>query len=68
MVLSVWIVQNKIHGSIQISQGTRDSLIYIVKAPAKKIYSFNISEENIKELEIISKIYTNDKLENEYKI
>ena len=33
-----------------------------------KIYSFNLSEEGIKELEIVSKLYMNDKLEKEYKL
>lgn len=55
-------------GAIQISESTKNAIKYIVIAPAKKIYSFNISEENKKQLEIISKIYTNDKLDKEYKI
>ena len=41
---------------------------YIVMAPPKKLFSFNLSEENIKELEIISKIYLNDKLDKDYKL
>jgi len=55
-------------GAVQISAGTKDAIRYIIKAPAKKIFSFRISEENIKELELVSKIYTNDKLEKEYKL
>ncbi len=57
-----------IHGSIQISNSTKDAIIYVVKAQAKKIFSFQISEENMRQFEIIAKIYTNDKLEKEYKI
>ena len=68
MVSNVKAVQGKIHGSVQISAGTKDAIRYIIKAPAKKIFSFRISEENMKELELISKIYTNDKLEKEYKL
>ena len=55
-------------GTIQISESTKNALKYIAMAPAKKLYSFNISDENKKQLEIIAKIYTNEKLEKEYKI
>ena len=54
--------------SIEISNITIDALKFITSAPAKKIFSFNIPEEAIKELEIISKLYLNDKLEKEYKL
>lgn len=53
---------------IQISEGTKEAIKYIVLAPPKKLFSFNISESCIKELEIISKIYLNEKLEKEYKL
>lgn len=55
-------------GTIQISESTKNALKYIETAPPKKLFSFNISDENKKQLEIISKIYTNSKLEKEYKI
>lgn len=54
-------------GAIQISESTKMAITYIIKAPAKKLYSFEISEENKKQLEMISKLYTNLKLEKEYK-
>ena len=54
-------------GTIQISESTKTALIYINEAPVKKLFSFNISDDNKKQLEIISKIYTNEKLEKEYK-
>lgn len=53
---------------INISQGTALALKYIVLSPAKKLYSFNIAEKSIKELEIIAKLYTNEKLEKDYKL
>lgn len=53
---------------IQISEATKDAIKYIVLAPSKKIFSFNITQTSIKELEIISKIYLNEKLEKEYKL
>ena len=55
-------------GTIQISESTKNALRYIEIAPPKKLFSFNMSDENKKQLEIIAKIYTNDKLEKEYKM
>ncbi len=54
--------------AIQISEGTLTAIRYIICAPAKKIFSFNVSEECIKELELVSKIYLNEKIEKEYKL
>ena len=53
---------------IQISKPTVEAIKYIVLAPAKKLYSFNVQENSVKELEIIAKIYLNEKLEKEYKL
>lgn len=55
-------------GAIQISESTKKAIRYIVWAPAKKLYSFNLSEENKKQLAMISKLYTDIKLEKEYKL
>lgn len=55
-------------GSIEISESTLNAIKYIVLAPPKKLFSFNLSEESIKELEIIAKIYLNEKLDKEYKL
>ena len=55
-------------GAIEILSVTYDALRFIATAPAKKLFSFNIPEDSIKELEIISKLYLNDKLEKEYKL
>ena len=54
-------------GSIEISATTKDAIRYIILADAKKIFSFEVPKETIKELEIISKIYLQEKLEKEYK-
>lgn len=53
---------------IEISESCINAIKYIVMAPDKKIFSFNMSDASLKELEMISKLYTNDKLEKEYKI
>lgn len=54
--------------AIEILPATVDAIKFIVNAPAKKIFSFNIPETSIKELEIVSKLYLNEKLEKEYKL
>ena len=55
-------------GAIEILPVTFDALKFIATAPAKKIFSFNVPEDSIRELEIISKLYLSDKLEKEYKL
>ncbi len=55
-------------GAIQISNSTKTAIRYIALADSKKIFSFNISEDNLKELNLIAKLYLNEKLEKEYKI
>ena len=37
-------------------------------APIKKVFSFNIGDESMKELKLIAKLYLNDKLEKDYKM
>ena len=54
--------------AIQISNSTKDAIKYIVLAPPKKLYSFEIPDDCKKELEIIAKLYLNTKLEKEYKL
>lgn len=55
-------------GAIEINETTKNAIIYSVKADPKRIYSFQIPEESKKELEIVSKIYFNEKLERDYKM
>ena len=52
---------------IKMSEATQNAIKYIMYADQKKIFSFDISDEGKKELEIISRIYLNEKLEKEYK-
>ncbi len=54
-------------GAIHISDSTVTSLKYIILAPAKKLFSFELKNDSLKELQLISKIYLNEKLEKEYK-
>ena len=53
-------------GTIKISDTTIKAIRYIILSDAKKIYSFELSDENKKELQLISKIYLNECLDKEY--
>ena len=55
-------------GAIEINATTKDAIRYIILAEPKKIFAFEVPEDTIKELEIISKIYLREKLEKEYKL
>lgn len=55
-------------GAIKMRESTLSALRYITLAPAKKLFSFDLKNESLKELELISKIYLNEKLEKEYKL
>ncbi len=54
--------------SLEISEGSRYAIIYSNMADSKKIFSFNLRETAMKEFELVSNIYFNEKLEKEYKI
>ena len=54
--------------SIYMSDNAKNAIIYIVNTSIKKIFSFNIPEDDKKTLILISKIYINEKLEKEYKL
>lgn len=52
--------------AIEISNSTAIALKYIVSAPAKKLFSFDLKNDSLKELNLVSKIYFNEKLEKNY--
>ena len=54
--------------SIKINESTQNAIKYIVMAPPKKLYSFTLKEESLQELNLVTKIYFNEKLEKEYKL
>lgn len=54
--------------AIKINQDTFNALKYICTAPAKKIFSFTISEEAKRELILISSLYLNKNLDTDYKL
>lgn len=53
-------------GAIKISYTTYTSIVYILSADAKKIFSFDIPNDVVDELNLVAKIYTFEKLEKEY--
>ena len=53
--------------AIQMLPETREGVRYSIIGPAKKLFSYTVPEQSIRELEIISKLYLNEKLEREYK-
>lgn len=52
---------------IRISEATLYAIKYIIMAPAKKLFSFNIPKDSLEELKLISKVYLEEKLEKTYK-
>ena len=55
-------------GAIRISEVTYTSLLYILSSDAKKIFSFEIPDNDLNELKLLSNLYLTEKLEKEYKI
>jgi len=53
-------------GAVEISEATEKALKFIIWAEPKKLFSFNMSDENKNQLKLISKIYLNNCLEREY--
>ena len=53
---------------IKLSKTTFSALIYILSCDSKKLFSFEIPEDDLQELKLLSKIYTNQKLDKEYDI
>lgn len=54
--------------ALHISENTKCAIQYIIISEPKKIFSFNMPEADLKELQILSNIYFNEKLEKEYKL
>ena len=53
---------------IHLSKTTFSAFIYILSCDSKKLFSIEIPEESINELCILSKVYTTQKLDKEYKV
>ena len=53
-------------GVIRLSKTAFSALIYVLSCDSKKLYSFEIPDDAINELKLLTKIYTAQKLEKEY--
>lgn len=54
--------------SIDMSESTRNAIKYVVSAPPKKLFAFTLKDESLREFELITRIYFNEKLEKDYKL
>ena len=55
-------------GAFKISESTKNAIIYSIKANPKKIFSFDLAETPLREFEIVSRLFLNEKLEKEYTV
>lgn len=53
---------------ISMQEGTKNAIKYIVMAPPKKLFSFNLKNDSLTELNMIVNLYFNEKMEKEYKL
>jgi len=53
---------------VHLSKTSFSALVYALSCDAKKLYSFEIPNEDIEELKIFAKLYTTQKLDKEYNI
>lgn len=51
---------------IRLSKTSFSALIYVLSCDSKKLYSFEIPDDAIQELKVLTKLYTTSKLEKEY--
>ncbi len=54
--------------SIEMSESTKNAIIYTITSPPKKLYSFDLKDGALEEFKLITKLYFNEKLEKEYKL
>ena len=47
---------------ISMSESTTNAIKYIIMAPPKKLYSFNLKDQSLEELKLISKLYFEEKM------
>ena len=53
-------------GAIKMSDTTIKAIRYIIRSDAKKIYSFDLSDENKTQLKMVAKLYLNKCLDKEF--
>lgn len=51
-----------------MSESTKSAIQYVVTAPPKKLFSFQLKEAALAEFGLITKLYFNQKMEKEYRV
>lgn len=54
--------------AIKMSESSKNAIKYTITAPPKKLFSFNLKDDGLKEFGLITKLYFNEKLEKVYKL
>ncbi len=54
--------------ALHMSQSTANAIKYVVTAPSKKLFSFNLKNESLEEFKLIAKVYFDEKMEKVYKL
>lgn len=54
--------------SIDMSESAKNAIKFVVSVPPKKLFSFCLKDEGLREFELICKVYFGEKLEKEYKL
>ena len=54
--------------ALDMSDSTKNAIIYTIISPPKKLYSFELKDNSLKEFKLITNIFFNEKLEKEYKL
>lgn len=54
--------------TIKLSMTSFSTLVYVLSCDSKKLFSFEIPNDAIEELRLLSRIYTNQKLDKEYEV
>ena len=50
--------------AIQINKGALRAIKYTIMAPPKKLYSFNVKDEALKEFKLVTKVFFSEHIEN----
>ena len=53
---------------VQMSESTMNAIKFVVMAPSKKLFSFNLKNEALEEFKLITKVYFDEKMEKVYKL
>lgn len=61
-----WACSKIDKGALEMHEGTSNAIKYVVMAPPKKLFSFNLKDEGLREFNLIVKIFFDEKLEMKF--